>query len=60
VRVELDAVGDDHDHAAGCIAFVPKQPLPAAAVVEVKWTVPKGLLGKGETYPVSSFAVRQS
>jgi tetratricopeptide (TPR) repeat protein len=58
VRVELDPAGDDFDQAPGCFAFVPKQPLAAGAKVAVRWSLPAGLLGKGESYPKVTFSVR--
>ncbi|MBK8100984.1 MAG: hypothetical protein IPK26_28205 [Planctomycetes bacterium] len=37
--------------APGCFLFVPDRPLPAGAEVTVAWTVPKGVLPKGESFP---------
>ena len=44
--------------APGCFLFVPDRPLPAGAEVTVAWTVPKGVLPKGETFPRVVFRTR--
>ncbi len=60
----LDRVGDlvalqevEGQAAPGCFAFVPREPLPAGEV-EVQWTLPHGLLAKGEVFPRVSFTVQ--
>ena len=39
---------DYSDDVPGCFAFVPAQPLPAGRLIEVRWTAPTALLGRGE------------
>lgn len=52
------ALGGERGGPDGCFAFVPKAPWPAGASVEVRWTLPKTLLAKGESYPAASFRVQ--
>ena len=49
---------DDGDSAAGCVAFVPLQPLPPGSEIEIQWTLPDGVLGKRETFAPIAFSVR--
>lgn len=43
--------------APGCFCFVPREPLPRNAEIEVRWTMPRGLLQRGETFPPVRFRV---
>jgi tetratricopeptide (TPR) repeat protein len=58
VLVRYDQGDDDGDRADGCVAFVPLQPLPAAAAVEVVWTLPAPLLPKDQTFASIVFTVQ--
>lgn len=53
-------VGDEpaDDQAPGCVAFVPFEPLQSGTEVEVTWTVPRALLGKGEKFQPVRFVVK--
>lgn len=44
--------------AAGCFVFVPERPLPAGAELTVAWSVPNGVLPKGEAFPRVVFRTR--
>ncbi|MBM4063858.1 MAG: hypothetical protein FJ265_22585 [Planctomycetes bacterium] len=57
VLVPCQGRGPD-DAVPGCVAFVPLEPLPSGAWVEVGWTLPGKLLGKGEHFPVVQFLVQ--
>ncbi|MBL8751697.1 MAG: hypothetical protein JNK15_00235 [Planctomycetes bacterium] len=57
VKVVYAGGDDDGDQADGLLAFVPLQPLPSKAQVEVTWTLPPGVLGKNEKFPVVTFTV---
>jgi len=53
IPVVYEAAEGDADAAAGCLAFIPLQPLGSGKEVDVEWTFPKGLLGpKQETIQV--------
>jgi hypothetical protein len=39
----------------GCHVFVPREPLPSGAAVEVHWTLPKSALGKDGVFPPVAF-----
>jgi hypothetical protein len=58
VIVRYQGEGPDDDTALGCVAFLPLEPLPAGAEVEVRWTVPASLLPKKETFPALVFTVK--
>jgi tetratricopeptide (TPR) repeat protein len=62
VRVDHEPNGTeadaDHDHAPGCITFVPGKPWPAGRGVEVRWGLPPGVLGKDESYPAIRFTAQ--
>jgi hypothetical protein len=49
---------DDGDQADGLLAFVPVQPLASGTQVDVTWTLPPGVLGKNEKFPVVAFSVQ--
>jgi len=56
VQVDIqDVPGRD---GPGCIVFVPLQPLPSGAAVEVEWTVPRQLLAEGEQFPALVCTIR--
>jgi len=44
--------------AAGCFAFVPREPLPAGEWLEVRWQAPTTLLGPDEAIGAVKFRVR--
>ena len=58
VFVHYDGAPDEADSAAGLVAFVPRQPFPAAATIEVAWELPPGYLDKKQTFPRLSFTVQ--
>ncbi|MEC9047857.1 MAG: hypothetical protein VYA51_07575 [Planctomycetota bacterium] len=46
---------DYSEEAPGCFAFVPTQPLPAGRLIEVRWSAPTTLLGKGDAIGATAF-----
>jgi hypothetical protein len=58
LRIDYGPAGDDGEQTPGCIAVVPLKPLPPGSKVEVRWTLPDGVLGKDETYAPIRFEVR--
>jgi tetratricopeptide (TPR) repeat protein len=58
VLVVYEGPETDPDTAAGCVAFVPLQPLGAGKEVDAEWTFPKGLLGPKEVKIQAVFTVQ--
>ena len=46
VLVVYDGKAEEGDHAAGCVAFVPLEPMPSGSKVEVQWELTPGLAPK--------------
>lgn len=46
---------DYSEEAPGCFAFVPTQPLPVGRLLEVRWSAPTTLLGRGEAIGAVAF-----
>ena len=58
ILVVYEGAEGDADAAAGCVAFVPLQPMGSGKEVEVEWTFQKGLLGPKETKVQVLFTVQ--
>lgn len=58
VLVAYGGAADEADVADGCVAFVPLEPFPSGAEVEVQWELPAGFLAKDETFPPIVFTVK--
>jgi tetratricopeptide (TPR) repeat protein len=58
VLVVYEGSEGDADTAAGCLAFVPLQPLGSGKEVEVEWKFPKGMLGPKDESVTIIFTVQ--
>jgi hypothetical protein len=54
----LAAPEGDAEVVDGCVAYVPLEPLPAGASIEVQWELPPGILGKNEKFAPVTFTVK--